>query len=109
MRSLSLLSATAVPCNSPLTAVFFFFFIPPQAQNVSRSTSQQDRKSLSRLCCLSLSWHSDVLSMQEEVTGSERGVTGKAERCSEPRGYTNTANMRDLSINQAVTTRRPSN
>lgn len=44
--------------------------------------------------------------------GSDRkgeGVTGKAERCSEPRGYTNTVNMSDLSINQAVTTRRPSN
>lgn len=35
----------AVSCNYPLTAFFFF----PTAQNVARSTSQQDRKSLSLL------------------------------------------------------------
>ena len=32
----------------PLDSSFFFFFFTPTAQNVARSSSQQDRKSLSR-------------------------------------------------------------
>lgn len=92
----------AVSCNYPLTA---FFFSP---QHKMWPAAPHSRTEKVWVCLLpQLSWHPDVLSMQEIVTVRERD--GKTDRWLELRGYTNTTNIRDLSINQAVTTRCLSN
>lgn len=57
----------AVSCSSPLTAGFTLFFHPYSTKCGPR-LGVTGQKSLSRLVT---SWHSKVLSMQEDLTGRE--------------------------------------
>ncbi len=95
----------AVSSNYPLTASFFFFlFYPHSTKCGSRLVTAGQKKSESASCLSFLSWHSDILSMQEEVTGREEGEEGR--EVVEAEGlYKHDEQIRDLSIKQAVTTR----
>lgn len=90
--------------TTPWQQVFFIYYFSPTAQNMARSSSHQDRKSLESAGCLS--FLGTLIQCNEEVTERER------ERRTERGGWgwrVTQTQISDLSINQAVTTRCLSN
>lgn len=91
-----------VSSNYPLTAGFFFFFTPT-AQNVACGSSQQDRKSLSRLVASAFFLGTLIYCQCRKKWQKERG-RGREVVGAEGL-YKHDEQIRDLSIKQAVTTR----